>query len=165
MILVLADARGWRKLSVPAMSMIVFTHEEFMEFSRESLEFIAQAKRGTHHDRERNEPNRTLEGEHKILKLFVYGTLKRGFWNHDRFCRGVLDIQEAVVRGRLYEMHSGIPVLQVPDEDVLGHDTSDTLADVATQACLSEQTVIPRTGSEKRHTGRLGHRVRGASHL
>ena len=62
---ILADARGWRELSVPAMSMIVFTHEEFMEFSRESLEFIAQAKRGTHHDRERNEPNRTLEGEHK----------------------------------------------------------------------------------------------------
>jgi gamma-glutamylcyclotransferase (GGCT)/AIG2-like uncharacterized protein YtfP len=20
------------------------------------------------------------------LRLFVYGTLKRGFWNHDRFC-------------------------------------------------------------------------------
>jgi gamma-glutamylcyclotransferase (GGCT)/AIG2-like uncharacterized protein YtfP len=71
--------------------------------------------------------------------LFVYGTLKRGFWNHDRFCRGVLDVREAEVRGRLYEMHSGIPVLQVPDGDVLAHGTTDPLADVATQARHSEQ--------------------------
>jgi gamma-glutamylcyclotransferase (GGCT)/AIG2-like uncharacterized protein YtfP len=74
-----------------------------------------------------------------MLRIFVYGTLKRGFWNHDRFCRGVLDIREAVVRGRLYEMQSGIPVLQVPDGDVLAHGTSDVLADVATQARHSEQ--------------------------
>jgi gamma-glutamylcyclotransferase (GGCT)/AIG2-like uncharacterized protein YtfP len=75
----------------------------------------------------------------QLLRLFVYGTLKRGFWNHDRFCRGVLDIREAVVRGRLYEMHSGIPVLQVPDGDILAHGTSDVLVDVATQARPSEQ--------------------------
>lgn len=42
---VLADERGWRELSVPAMSMIVFRHEDLMEFSMESLEFIAQEKR------------------------------------------------------------------------------------------------------------------------
>jgi gamma-glutamylcyclotransferase (GGCT)/AIG2-like uncharacterized protein YtfP len=79
------------------------------------------------------------ENTQGMLRIFVYGTLKRGFWNHDRFCRGVLDIREAEVRGRLYEMHSGIPVLQVPDEDVLAHGTSDVWADVATQARLSEQ--------------------------
>lgn len=78
------------------------------------------------------------ENTQGMLRLFVYGTLKRGFWNHDRFCRGVLDIREAVVRGRLYEMHSGIPVLEVPDEDVLAHGTSDALADVATQVRFSE---------------------------
>jgi len=43
---VLAEERGWRELTVPAMSMVVFRHEDLMEFSRESLEFIAQAKRG-----------------------------------------------------------------------------------------------------------------------
>ena len=43
---VLADERGWRELPVPAMSMVVFRHEDLMEFSREPLEFIAQAKRG-----------------------------------------------------------------------------------------------------------------------
>lgn len=101
-----------------------------------------------------------------MLRLFVYGILKRGFWNHDRFCRGVLDVREAVARGRVYEMQSGIPVLEVPDEDVLAHGTSDALADVATQTRLSEQVAsIPRTDPEKRHSGRLGPRVRGASHL
>jgi len=69
-----------------------------------------------------------------MATLFVYGTLKRGYWNHDRFCRGVLDVQEAVVRGRLYELPSGIPVLEVPEKDVLARGTADPLADVATQA-------------------------------
>jgi len=48
--------------------------------------------------------------------------------------RGVLDVQEAVVRGRLYEIPSGIPVLEVPETDILAHGTADPLADVATQA-------------------------------
>ena len=79
-----------------------------------------------------NEPSK--ENTTGILRLFVYGTLKRGYWNHDRFCRGVLDVQEAVVRGRLYEMPSGIPVLEVSEEDILAHGTADPIADVATQA-------------------------------
>ncbi|MBW1987856.1 MAG: gamma-glutamylcyclotransferase, partial [Deltaproteobacteria bacterium] len=55
-----------------------------------------------------------FEGKHNRhpeTTLFVYGTLKRGCWNHERFCRGVLSVEEAVVRGRLYELPSGIPVL------------------------------------------------------
>jgi len=79
-------------------------------------------------------PNEPLkENTAGILRLFVYGTLKRGCWNHDRFCRGVLSVEEAVVQGRLYEMPSGIPVLQVPEEDILARGTADPLADVATQ--------------------------------
>jgi hypothetical protein len=42
------------------MSMVVFRHEDLMEFSREPLEFIAQEKRGKHHDRIGNEPKRTV---------------------------------------------------------------------------------------------------------
>lgn len=83
-----------------------------------------------------NEPSK--ENTAGILRLFVYGTLKRGCWNHDRFCRGVLDVQEAVVRGRLYEMPSGIPVLQVPEDDILARGTADPLADVTTQARFAE---------------------------
>ncbi len=78
-----------------------------------------------------------------MLRLFVYGTLKRGFWNHDRFCRGVLAIEDAVVRGCLFETPSGIPVLQVPEEDVLAVGSNDPLADVATQAHVAARMSNP----------------------
>ncbi len=72
-----------------------------------------------------------------VLRIFVYGTLKRGYWNHDAFCEGVLEIREARVRGRLYE-GPGFPVLEVPDEDVLAYGTANPSADVATQARLAD---------------------------
>jgi len=87
-----------------------------------------------------NEPPK--ENTTGLLRLFVYGTLKRGFWNHDRFCQGVLNVQEAVVRGRLYELPSDIPVLKVPAADVLAYGTADPLADVATQARLAAEFVV-----------------------
>jgi hypothetical protein len=87
-----------------------------------------------------------------MLRLFVYGTLKRGFWNHDRFCRGVLTVEDAVVRGRLFETSSGIPVLVVPEDDILAVGTTNPLADVATEAhvatCMSNpEQPPPPTGS------------------
>ena len=91
-----------------------------------------------------------------LLRLFVYGILKRGYWNHDPFCRGVLEIREARIRGRLYE-GPGFPLLKVPDEDILACGTADPLADVATQARLSDQVAsIPPTSPRKRHSGCLG---------
>ncbi|MCE5322352.1 gamma-glutamylcyclotransferase [bacterium] len=74
------------------------------------------------------------------LSIFVYGTLKRGYWNHDRFCQTALSIEEAVVQGRLYELPSRIPVLQVPDSCIIAVGTSDPLADVATQERFSDRT-------------------------
>jgi len=79
------------------------------------------------------------ENTNGLLKLFVYGTLKRGYWNHDRFCQGVLSVEEAVVTGHLYQFPSGIPILQVPDAHILAHGTSDPLADVATQRRFTEK--------------------------
>lgn len=73
-----------------------------------------------------------------LLRLFVYGTLKRGYWNHDPFCAGALEIRDARIRGRLYE-GPGFPVLEVPDEDILARGTAEPLADVATQARLSSR--------------------------
>jgi gamma-glutamylcyclotransferase (GGCT)/AIG2-like uncharacterized protein YtfP len=70
-----------------------------------------------------------------MLRLFVYGTLKRGFWNHDRFCRGVVTVEDALVCGRIFETSSGIPVLQVPEEDIL--------AVVATQAHVTARMSNP----------------------
>ncbi len=80
-----------------------------------------------------------------MLRLFVYGTLKRGFWNHDRFCRGVLTVEDAVVRGRLFETSSGIPVLQVPEEDILAVGTTNPRADVATQAHVTARLFTPQS--------------------
>ena len=81
----------------------------------------------------------------QLLRLFVYGTLKRGFWNHDRFCRGVLTVEDAVVRGRLFETSSGIPVLQVPEEDILAVGTTNPRADVATQAHVTARLFNPQS--------------------
>lgn len=68
-----------------------------------------------------------------VIALFVYGTLKSGFPNHDRFCRNAIDIQPATVWGRLYDL-GAYPALEVPAESILAHGTADPLADAATQA-------------------------------
>ena len=63
------------------------------------------------------------------LNLFVYGTLKRGQRNHEHFCRGLISVQEATVRGRLYELPVGFPALVVPEADVRATGTMNYLAD------------------------------------
>jgi gamma-glutamylcyclotransferase (GGCT)/AIG2-like uncharacterized protein YtfP len=68
-----------------------------------------------------------------VISIFVYGTLKRGYANHDRFCRNAIDIQPATVWGRLYDL-GAYPALEVPEESILAHGTTDPLADAATQA-------------------------------
>jgi hypothetical protein len=103
-----------------------------------------------------NEPPK--ENTTGFLRLFVYGTLKRGYWNHERFCRGVLSVEEAVVRGRLYEFPSGIPVLEVPEADVLAHGTADPLADVATQARLAAEFAARAAHPELGENGAPGGR-------
>ena len=84
-----------------------------------------------------------------MLRLFVYGTLKRGFWNHDRFCRGVLTVEDALVRGRLFETSSGIPVLQVPEEDILAVGTTNPLTDAATQAHVTARMSNPEPSPDR----------------
>lgn len=91
-----------------------------------------------------------------MLRLFVYGTLKRGFWNHDRFCRGVLAVEDAVVRGRLFETHSGIPVLQVPEEDILAIGTTNPLTDVATQAHVTARMSNPEPTPDRHQENATG---------
>ena len=68
-----------------------------------------------------------------VITLLVYGTLKRGFPNHDRFCRNAIDIQPATVWGHLHDL-GAYPALQVPEESILAYGTADPLADAATQA-------------------------------
>lgn len=45
------------------------------------------------------------------LPVFVYGTLRRGFANHDRFCFDVLDVVPAWTHGRLYALPYGFPAM------------------------------------------------------
>ncbi|MCB2141328.1 gamma-glutamylcyclotransferase [bacterium] len=71
------------------------------------------------------------------IACFVYGTLKRGFWNHDRFCRNAIDIQPATTWGRLYALPIGYPALEVLESSILAYGTADPLADAATQARLA----------------------------
>jgi len=73
-----------------------------------------------------------------MLRVLVYGTLKRGFANHDNFCYNAVDIQPATVCGRLYDLGS-FPALEVPEDSILADGTADPCADVATQACFTAE--------------------------
>ena len=70
------------------------------------------------------------------VAIFAYGTLRQGFCNHDAFCSEAVSIQHAAVRGRLYEFSSGIPVLEVPDKDIIAHGSVDISKDIAVQQRL-----------------------------
>jgi gamma-glutamylcyclotransferase (GGCT)/AIG2-like uncharacterized protein YtfP len=72
-----------------------------------------------------------------MLRVFVYGTLQRGQRNHQRYCQGLIDVAPATVRGRLYELPQGYPMLAIPDE-ALAVGTRDAAADVATQERFAE---------------------------
>jgi gamma-glutamylcyclotransferase (GGCT)/AIG2-like uncharacterized protein YtfP len=68
-----------------------------------------------------------------LLRMFFYGTLKRGQINHDRFCRSALQTEPATAQGHLYEMPFGFPGLHVREDDVRAVGTSDYLADARKQ--------------------------------
>jgi len=77
-----------------------------------------------------------------ILRLFVYGTLKRGYWNHQRFCAQARSIEPAVVWGRLYHLHAGFPALEVLEGLILARGTADPLTDTRRQ----QEIDTPRFG-------------------
>ncbi|HEB77224.1 MAG TPA: gamma-glutamylcyclotransferase [Methylothermaceae bacterium] len=86
-----------------------------------------------------NEPSK--ENTTGILRIFVYGTLKRGYWNHDRFCRGAISIEQATVWGRLYHLPAGFPALEIPESSILAHGTADPLTDALTQQRITAETI------------------------
>ena len=65
-----------------------------------------------------------------MLGHFFYCKLKRGLWNHDAFCRGVLDIREAKVGCRLWD-GPRFPIPKVPEKDMLAFGTFSPPADMA----------------------------------
>lgn len=50
------------------------------------------------------------------LRVFVYGTLKLGYVNHDRYCQGCVSVTPAMIRGRMYSF--GIPAITVENCDI-----------------------------------------------
>jgi gamma-glutamylcyclotransferase (GGCT)/AIG2-like uncharacterized protein YtfP len=83
------------------------------------------------------------------ISVLVYGTLKRGQWNHDRFCRNAVDIRPATTVGRLYGLTAGFPALEIPEEAILAVGTGDPLADAETQArAASRDLVMPEAKGE-----------------
>ena len=79
-------------------------------------------------------PIEEMANERCLVKVFVYGTLMRGYGNHEAHCRGALEIEPAEVWGRLYRYCPAFPVLEVPDEQILAHGTADYIADALLQA-------------------------------
>jgi gamma-glutamylcyclotransferase (GGCT)/AIG2-like uncharacterized protein YtfP len=67
------------------------------------------------------------------LRVFAYGTLKRGFPNHDAYCAGVLRTSPAWLQGKLFKLSSEIPAMTLPDEDILAYGTAGVAADIETQ--------------------------------
>jgi len=58
---------------------------------------------------------RSIHTTHAPLDLlFVYGTLKRGFSAHRRFCGNAVFVTRAAARGRLHLHPHGYPVLALP---------------------------------------------------
>ena len=59
---------------------------------------------------------------HKIKRFFVYGSLREGFFNYDKYLKGnVLTNELATTKGELYHMaHKGYPALIDGDRDIEG---------------------------------------------
>lgn len=74
-----------------------------------------------------------------MLSVFVYGTLKRGGRYHARYCPTVIDAQSASVRGRLYHLPQGYPMLDVPPETILESGTLDFDRDLAVQTRFASE--------------------------
>jgi len=88
------------------------------------------------------------------ITLLVYGTLKRGHWNHDRFCSEKINIRPATIVGRLYALSAGFPAVVIPPESILAEGTTDPLADARMQTELAGRGVSipdPKPGWDTVH--------------
>ncbi len=75
------------------------------------------------------------------LLMFFYGTLKRGHRNHEPYCADARFVDEATVRGMVYDTPFDYPALTVPAEDVLAVGTDAPLRDATEQRRLGRGEV------------------------
>jgi gamma-glutamylcyclotransferase (GGCT)/AIG2-like uncharacterized protein YtfP len=74
----------------------------------------------------------------QTFRLFVYGTLKRGFSNHARFCESASNIEEAAACGDLYDLPFGFPALVVSGKNIQAVGTTAYAFDAAEQHRMDE---------------------------
>jgi gamma-glutamylcyclotransferase (GGCT)/AIG2-like uncharacterized protein YtfP len=70
------------------------------------------------------------------MKIFVYGTLKPGEANHDRYCQSITHIQPAIALGTLYALPLGYPAMTPGNHPV--HGFLLTFADAQILTALDE---------------------------
>lgn len=85
------------------------------------------------------------------LRVFVYGTLRRGYWNHQPYLGGLAPPQAASIRGHLWVQPSGSPVAKVPPSDLRALATGDLARDLALQAAPHLDAVPPPISGWDRH--------------
>jgi gamma-glutamylcyclotransferase (GGCT)/AIG2-like uncharacterized protein YtfP len=92
-----------------------------------------------------------------MISIFVYGTLKQGHHNHNRYCRGAVSIEPAHVWGRLYALPQGYPGLIVPSKSILATGTTNPTADAELQNAtkLEYQILTKPNGDWDKITGEL----------
>jgi gamma-glutamylcyclotransferase (GGCT)/AIG2-like uncharacterized protein YtfP len=54
------------------------------------------------------------------MKIFVYGTLKPGEANHDRYCQSATHIQAAIAHGTLFALPFGYPAMTPGNSPISG---------------------------------------------
>lgn len=94
-----------------------------------------------------------------LLRLFVYGSLQRGFNNYQRFCRSVRSLEPAQIEGELYRQPLGYPVLVLPANRFLARGSADPRADLVAQELFTKQ--IGASGSGSFQPPRGASRVHG----
>ncbi len=74
-----------------------------------------------------------------MLRVFVYGTLKHGYWNHDSRMSGSAAMEPATILGRLHIRHTGTPILEIPSENILARGSEHYNADAEAQRRFAGQ--------------------------
>jgi gamma-glutamylcyclotransferase (GGCT)/AIG2-like uncharacterized protein YtfP len=82
------------------------------------------------------------------LKIFVYGTLKKGFSNHDLYCSGVLRIEPARLRGRLFRLTPDIPVMVLPGSEILAIGSENPVSDAQMLRDIESVRIMPRAAGD-----------------
>ncbi|NLI81361.1 MAG: gamma-glutamylcyclotransferase [Deltaproteobacteria bacterium] len=90
------------------------------------------------------------------VRLFVYGSLKHGFSNHEAHCKGLVRFCPAWVEGRIFRLSCGFPALVLPEGAVLAKGSWNPAKDLELQYLMNagdpysrKRRLFPCRASEK----------------